>query len=266
MIKSHTYDEEYEVELKKDSSGLGIEIAGVEHQGMQGIVISSIVRGGPADKTKKMRVGDQVLKVDGKDVRDLESKVAAAAIRNSGEKVKLALGRMQSPRAEWAQISNTSLQQPTQRNTFNIDEFTDQDIERIKSKWKQRLGGGTLMEIKVVTITKASADGGLGVRLDGIQERDDNDVPQGYIHHVIHTVKPDGPVRQQGGLEVGDELLEVNGTSLIDLSHEKAVQVIKNSPSKILIVAAPYQPTSNSPSPNTLREMITKGRDMLFLY
>ena len=81
------------------------------------------------------------------------------------------------------------------------------------------------MEIKVVTITKASADGGLGVRLDGIQERDDNDVPQGYIHHVIHTVKPDGPVRQQGGLEVGDELLEVNGTSLIDLSHEKAVQV-----------------------------------------
>ena len=64
--------------------------------------------------------------VDGKDVRDLESKVAAAAIRNSGEKVKLALGRMQSPRAEWAQISNTSLQQPTQRNTFNIDEFTDQ--------------------------------------------------------------------------------------------------------------------------------------------
>ena len=98
------------------------------------------------------------------------------------------------------------------------------DIERIRGEWRQRLGGD-LVEVKVVTVTKASADGGLGVRLDGIQERDEQDVPQGYIHHVIQMVKPDGPVKQQGGLEVGDELLEVNGISLVNLSHEKAVQV-----------------------------------------
>ena len=33
-------------------------------------------------------------------MRDLESKVAAAAIRNSGEKVKLTLGRMQPQPSE----------------------------------------------------------------------------------------------------------------------------------------------------------------------
>ena len=65
--QSHRYDEEYEVDLKKDSGGLGIEIAGVEHEGLQGIVISSIVVGGPADKTKKMKIGDQILRVNGWD-------------------------------------------------------------------------------------------------------------------------------------------------------------------------------------------------------
>ena len=67
FLQSHRYDEEYEVDLKKDSGGLGIEIAGVEHEGLQGIVISSIVVGGPADKTKKMRIGDQILRVNGWD-------------------------------------------------------------------------------------------------------------------------------------------------------------------------------------------------------
>ena len=109
------------------------------------------------------------------------------------------------------------------------------DIERIRGEWRQRLGGDPV-EVKVVTVTKASADGGLGVRLDGIQERDEQDVPQGYIHHVIQMVKPDGPVKQQGGLEVGDELLEVNGISLVNLSHEKAVQVGRHCVSVCLSV------------------------------
>ena len=42
---------------------------------------------------------------------------------------------------------------------------------------------------------------------------------------MIQLVKPGGPVARQKSLEVGDELLEVNGVSLVELSHEEAVQV-----------------------------------------
>ena len=115
------------------------------------------------------------------------------------------------------------------------------------------------MEVKVVTVEKSSTDGGLGIRLDGIQEHNLQGEPVGSIHHVVQTVKPDGPIGRQKALEVRDELLEVDGVSLVSMSHDEAVQVIKNAPQRVRIVAVPYVYATDSPSPNTLREMISAG-------
>ena len=49
--------------LLKDSSGLGLTIAGLEHQGLEGLVVSSIIPNGPADKSKQIRIGDRILEV-----------------------------------------------------------------------------------------------------------------------------------------------------------------------------------------------------------
>ena len=61
--QSYHHRDVYDVELKKDSSGLGITIAGVEQHGLQGIVVTSITAKGPADCSGKMATGDQVLTV-----------------------------------------------------------------------------------------------------------------------------------------------------------------------------------------------------------
>ena len=113
--------------------------------------------------------------------------------------------------------------------------------------------------MKVVTVEKSPTDGGLGIRLDGIQEHNLQGEPVGSIHHVVQTVKPDGPIGRQKALEVRDELLEVDGVSLVSMSHDEAVQVIKNAPKRVQIVAVPYVYATDSPSPNTLREMISAG-------
>ena len=62
-MQSYHHKEVYDVELKKDASGLGITIAGAEQHGLQGIVVTSITPRGPADCSGKMRTGDQVLTV-----------------------------------------------------------------------------------------------------------------------------------------------------------------------------------------------------------
>ena len=61
--QSYHHTEVYDVELKKDASGLGITIAGAEQHGLQGIVVTSITPRGPADCSGKMKTGDQILTV-----------------------------------------------------------------------------------------------------------------------------------------------------------------------------------------------------------
>ena len=114
-----------------------------------------------------------------------------------------------------------------------------------------------------MTVEKSPTDGGLGIRLDGIQEHDKQGAPYGAIHHVVQSVKPEGPIGRQKALEVRDELLEVDGVSLVDMSHDEAVHVIKNAPQRVQIVAVPYMYSPDSPSPNTLREMISAGEECL---
>ena len=130
--------------------------------------------------------------------------------------------------------------------------------DTIRAYWKTHLNN-EFLEVKVVTVEKSPTDGGLGIRLDGIQEHDKQGDPVGSIHHVVQSVKPDGPIGRQKALEIQDELLEVNGVSLVNMSHDEAVQVIKTAPQRVQIVAVPYIGATDSPSPNTLREMFSKG-------
>ena len=55
------------------------------------------------------------------------------------------------------------------------------DIDALKAKW-QMLINSTEIEIKVVRIEKSPTDGGLGIRLNGIQDHDDNGQPQVSYH------------------------------------------------------------------------------------
>ncbi|XP_074605654.1 MAGUK family member discs large 1 isoform X3 [Brevipalpus obovatus] len=75
------------VVLRKSASGLGFNIVGGEDG--EGIFISFILAGGPADKNGQLRRGDQILSVNGIDLRHANHEQAASALKGAGQTVTL---------------------------------------------------------------------------------------------------------------------------------------------------------------------------------
>ncbi|KAK5848016.1 hypothetical protein PBY51_005672 [Eleginops maclovinus] len=75
------------VGVQRGGSGLGFNIVGGEDG--EGIFISFILAGGPADLSGELRKGDQILSVNGVDLRFATHEQAAAALKNAGQMVTI---------------------------------------------------------------------------------------------------------------------------------------------------------------------------------
>ncbi|XP_046716983.1 disks large homolog 2 isoform X24 [Silurus meridionalis] len=73
--------------LHKGSTGLGFNIVGGEDG--EGIFVSFILAGGPADLSGELRRGDQILSVNGIDLRGATHEQAAAALKGAGQTVAI---------------------------------------------------------------------------------------------------------------------------------------------------------------------------------
>lgn len=108
----------------------------------------------------------------------------------------------------------------------------EDDLESvIKKKWESIVGEDT--EIVVANLTKLK---GLGISLEGTV-----DVEHGVElrpHHYIRSILPEGPVGQNGKLNSGDELLEVNGQKLLGMRHVEVVKILKELPTAVRLICA----------------------------
>ncbi|XP_050981198.1 discs large homolog 1-like protein isoform X14 [Labeo rohita] len=75
------------VVLHRGSTGLGFNIVGGEDG--EGIFISFILAGGPADLCGELRKGDRLVSVNGIDLRGATHEQAAAALKNAGQTVTI---------------------------------------------------------------------------------------------------------------------------------------------------------------------------------
>uniref|UniRef100_A0A3Q2NQA3 Disks large homolog 1 n=1 Tax=Fundulus heteroclitus TaxID=8078 RepID=A0A3Q2NQA3_FUNHE len=75
------------VVLQRGSTGLGFNIVGGEDG--EGIFISFILAGGPADLCGELRKGDRILSVNGVDLSIATHEQAAAALKNAGQTVTI---------------------------------------------------------------------------------------------------------------------------------------------------------------------------------
>uniref|UniRef100_A0A8D0AA87 Discs, large homolog 2 (Drosophila) n=1 Tax=Sander lucioperca TaxID=283035 RepID=A0A8D0AA87_SANLU len=82
-----TLQEPRKVVLHKGSTGLGFNIVGGEDG--EGIFVSFILAGGPADLSGELRRGDQILSVNGIDLRGATHEQAAAALKGAGQVVTI---------------------------------------------------------------------------------------------------------------------------------------------------------------------------------
>ncbi|XP_075999928.1 multiple PDZ domain protein isoform X2 [Genypterus blacodes] len=262
--------EGFDVKLAKNSQGLGITIAGyVGDKNLEpsGIFVKSITKDSAVEQDGRIHVGDQIIAVDGVNIQGYTNQQAVEVLRHTGQTVHLKLVRRGFRADETSAVMTPSMtiQPPSTTNpttsavTKEIDlesvkteedaqvapdemhlqlksegpgvspaedlltedsdemKLTDSEEDEQMEKWQKILGPSN--EVVVAQVEKFSENSGLGISLEANSG-----------HHYIRSVLPEGPVGRCGKLFSGDELLEVNGISLIGETHKEVVSILKELP------------------------------------
>uniref|UniRef100_A0A8C7WP68 PDZ domain-containing protein n=1 Tax=Oryzias sinensis TaxID=183150 RepID=A0A8C7WP68_9TELE len=86
-------------------------------------------------------------------------------------------------------------------------------------------------KLHMIELEKDPAVPGLGITLAGSK-----DGSRARLSVCVASVDPQGPTGLDGRIQVGDELLEINGKILYGRSYQNASTIISNAPSKVKIV------------------------------
>ncbi|ETE65890.1 Multiple PDZ domain protein, partial [Ophiophagus hannah] len=200
----------FDVELTKNSQGLGITIAGYIGDKISepsGIFVKSITKDSAVEHDGRIHIGDQIIAVSNLGGQAVE------VLRHTGQTVYLTLVRRGGLKQE---------NQTQSHDDFNI-QLTSLEEEILLNKWQKILGGN--YEVVVADVNKFSESSGLGISLEAT-----------VGHHFIRSVLPEGPVGRCGRLYSGDELLEVNGQSLLGENHKDVVNILKELPINVRMV------------------------------
>ncbi|XP_078694153.1 uncharacterized protein LOC144923456 isoform X2 [Branchiostoma floridae x Branchiostoma belcheri] len=124
---------------------------------------------------------------------------------------------------------------------------TDETMEKMAVMVGQRYGRkltprGLRRKRHVVKMHLLKEQGGLGVQIAGGKGS-----KKGDIGIFVTNVEKGGAAHRDGRLHRGDEILMVNGGSLIGLSHEEAVDLLKSTGSLVqLVIATKHPPKDKS--------------------
>ncbi|XP_014647898.1 PREDICTED: multiple PDZ domain protein isoform X2 [Ceratotherium simum simum] len=262
--------ETFDVELTKNVQGLGITIAGYigdKKLEPSGIFVKSITKSSAVEHDGRIQIGDQIIAVDGTNLQGFTNQQAVEVLRHTGQTVHLTLMRRGTKQeAELtaqedvtkdttlspvnASISKENYEKDEdslslRRNTsiLPIEEegkhlrpgypLLSAETEEIEdaqhqeaallTKWQSIMGIN--YEIVVAHVSKFSENSGLGISLEAT-----------VGHHFIRSVLPEGPVGHSGKLFSGDELLEVNGITLLGENHQDVVNILKELPIEVTMV------------------------------
>ncbi|XP_027739528.1 multiple PDZ domain protein isoform X20 [Empidonax traillii] len=184
------------VELqKKPGKGLGLSIVGKRND--TGVFVSDIVKGGIADTDGRLMQGDQILTVNGEDVRNANQEAVAALLKVS-------------------EGSGTLL-------SFSFPVSVSSAPEVFESGLKKSTTASEIQGLRTVEIKKSPADS-LGVSIAGGVGS-----PLGDVPIFIAMMHPNGVAAQTQKLRVGDRIVSICGTSTEGMTHSQAVNILKNA-------------------------------------
>lgn len=199
-----------DVFLRKQESGFGFRVLGGDGPD-QSIYIGAIIPLGAAEKDGRLRAADELMCIDGIPVKGKSHKqvldLMTTAARNGHVLLtvrrKIFYGEKQpedeSPQA-FSQNGSPRLNRTELPTRAAPQESYDVILQR-----KENEGFG------FVILTSKSKP------------------PPGVIPHKIGRVIDGSPADRCGRLKVGDHISAVNGQSIVDLSHDNIVQLIKDA-------------------------------------
>uniref|UniRef100_A0A803YAM7 Multiple PDZ domain protein n=1 Tax=Meleagris gallopavo TaxID=9103 RepID=A0A803YAM7_MELGA len=209
---------------KKPGKGLGLSIVGKRND--TGVFVSDIVKGGIADIDGRLMQGDQILTVNGEDVRNATQEAVAALLKCSLGTVRLEVGRIKAApfhserrTSQSSQVSEGS----GSLSSFSIPASASSTSEVFESDLKDNTAASEIQGLRTVEIKKGPADS-LGVSIAGGVGS-----PLGDIPIFIAMMHPNGVAAHTQKLRVGDRIVSISGTSTEGMTHSQAVSILKNA-------------------------------------
>uniref|UniRef100_A0A8C4U933 Multiple PDZ domain crumbs cell polarity complex component n=1 Tax=Falco tinnunculus TaxID=100819 RepID=A0A8C4U933_FALTI len=195
---------------KKPGKGLGLSIVGKRND--TGVFVSDIVKGGIADTDGRLMQGDQILTVNGEDVRNANQEAVAALLKCSLGMVRLEVGRIKAgPFHSERRTSQSS--QVGSLSSFSFPVSGSSAPEVFESGLKKNTSKISLGPADSLGVSIA---GGVGS-------------PLGDVPIFIAMMHPNGVAAQTQKLRVGDRIVSICGTSTEGMTHSQAVSLLKNA-------------------------------------
>lgn len=217
---------------KKTGRGLGLSIVG--KRSGSGVFISDIVKGGAADLDGRLIRGDQILSVNGEDVRRASQETVATILKCVQGLVQLEIGRLRA--GSWTSSRKSS--QNSQGDQHSAHSSCRPSFAPVITSLQNLVGTKrssdppqkcTEEEPRTVEIIRELSDA-LGVSIAGGKGS-----PLGDIPIFIAMIQANGVAARTQKLKVGDRIVSINGQPLDGLSHTDAVNLLKNAFGRIIL-------------------------------
>ncbi|KAG8554441.1 hypothetical protein GDO81_003797 [Engystomops pustulosus] len=203
----------------KNQEGLGFSIRGGVEHGI-GIYVS-LVEPGSLAEAEGLRVGDQIIKANGRSLDRVTHSEAVKALRGS-QKLVLSVqssgrvpgGHVSSHIYTWVDPQGRSVSPP-----LGLPQLHNQSVgvpEKEKRSHLQLLQEGDEKKVNLVLGEGSS----LGLLIRGGAE---------YSLGIYITGVDHGSEAESTGLKVGDQILDVNGISFLSIPHDEAVRILRSS-------------------------------------
>ncbi|KAM5145315.1 whirlin [Mantella aurantiaca] len=210
----------------KNQEGLGFSIrGGVEHG--TGIYVSLVEPGSLAEE-EGLRVGDQILKANGRSLDRVSHSEAVKALRGSQKLVlsvlssgRLPAGHVSSHIYTWVDPHGHNVSPPG--GPPYLHSPSSGVPEKEKRSHLQLLQEGDEKKVNLVLSEGRS----LGLLIRGGAE---------YSLGIYITGVDQGSEAESSGLKVGDQILDVNGISFLSIPHDEAVRILRSSRHLIMTV------------------------------
>ncbi|XP_035709435.1 partitioning defective 3 homolog isoform X3 [Folsomia candida] len=242
LIASNTrkIGRKYEVDLQKGPQGLGFSITTRDNPagGNCPIYIKNILPHGAAIDDGRLRPGDRLLEVNGIEITGKTQTEAVSILKNIplGGIVKLIVSRQEridlSPKLP-RQIPPEKITEDLQPLPWSEKEVLEFDIPVLDT---EKAGLGISVKGKTATTTQVQS----GMIDMGI-----------FIKSVIHG----GAASRDGRVKSNDQLISVNGISLLSCSNTQAMETLRKTmtqpvpkPGFITLMVARRVPTSSAPN------------------
>ncbi|XP_059383886.1 membrane-associated guanylate kinase, WW and PDZ domain-containing protein 3a isoform X2 [Carassius carassius] len=217
---------------RNQETGFGFRVLGGEGPD-QPVYIGAIVPLGAAEKDGRLRAGDELICIDGVPVKGKSHKQVLELMTNAARngQVMLTVRRKQTyPEREEDDGQPQAPHVPVLVNGSPKPHHIE-------------VSGHSHPQPYDVTLQRKDNEGFGFVILTS-----KNKPPPGVIPHKIGRIIDGSPTDRCGRLKVGDRISAVNGQSIIELSHNDIVQLIKEAGNAVTLTVVPEEEHSGPPS------------------